>query len=41
MNTNIAGYTYISINLQSSLYKEHPELVPNYEQTLQIATKLV
>ena len=41
INTNIAGCTYIYINLQSSLYKEHPELVPIYEQTLQIANEIV
>ena len=41
VSTNITGYTYISINLKSSLYKEHPELVPIYEQTLQIANELV
>ena len=41
INTNIAGYTYFSINLQSSLYKQHPKLVSIYEQTLKIASELV
>ena len=41
ISTNIAGYTYIYINRQSSLYKEHPELVPIYERTLQIANEIV
>ena len=41
MNTNIAGYTYIYINLQYCLYREHQELVPIYEQTLQIANEIV
>ena len=40
IDTNLAVYIYIYVNLRSSQEKEHPELKTIYKKTLRIAHEL-